>query len=586
MLSRSNSLVVAFGESPQPSLRRLLFMSDAAKVSPTDVQVTGQPHGVPLSTTTAASPGPLHKLARRWFSLRWFLSRTVFAKPLAWLTVTLELKVGDLLVTVPFVVGFLVWSALNCRNIDVKGTSSQPTLMMLVTFVLAVRNNSVLLHLTGLSFERALFYHKLFGFISVVLGGIHGLSYLLQDAGYIPSRRLRSEGGGVGETLSTEASGAILFYLMCALIVLSFYKIRRRWFELFVRFHWILFLAIIPLALIHGAGLIVVGVAPWALDVVFRYGIQLPLNQRNFHQAAQISVTAVSKDLVRIQFPRVRVSTDSKGTKTSTSYRYEAGQYVFICIPKISVLEWHPFTIASAPPNDNVIIYIKVLGDWTKKLAALASQAANVPIPVLLEGPYGAVSIDIEHPTTYSHFVLVSGGIGVTPMMALANQIYFDATHGAPKRSVAKVWFVWSVRERELIDALMLQVKKSAQEKTEATLTPVAWLPDALCGSSRGNSSQDPFYCEMYLTKGTHDSTHTVDQALGHCIKYNQRPDITKTLREVGILAKTAKASKQARVGVLVCGPSAMISDVVKQSMNIGKELGVAFDVHQEIFDF
>ena len=34
-----------------------------------------------------------------------------------------------------------------------------------------------------------------------------------------------------------------------------------------------------------------------------------------------------------------------------------SAQYVYICIPQISLLEWHPYSIANAP-NENKIIYI------------------------------------------------------------------------------------------------------------------------------------------------------------------------------------------------------------------------------------
>ncbi|TMW61268.1 hypothetical protein Poli38472_013731 [Pythium oligandrum] len=384
--------------------------------------------------------------------------------------------------------------------------------------------------------------------------------------------------------LERDTSGWATFQCMLALTVLSFYKIRRRWFGLFLRFHWVLFLAIIALAVIHGAAMVLVGVVPWALDVIFRYGIQVPLDQRRALHVGQVSVTTIATDLVRIQFPRVRTTIDNTGAKTTRAFHYEAGQYVFICIPRLSVLEWHPFTIGSALPNDMVIVYIKVLGDWTKKLAELASsQPTDNQIAVLIEGPYGAVSIDFEHSTTYSHFVLVSGGIGMTPMMALANQLFFDATHATPRHDA-----VWSVRERELIEALFLNATKPRGNEIPELAGPLpaqTWLPDVLCSTDSSNSNSGTFLCDIYLTKGTQLPDHPVDQTLGHCIKYGQRPDLAETLRQIGELTKQANPTN-ARVGVMVCGPSAMIRDVVTQSLLQSKTLGVCFDVHQETFDF
>ncbi|EEY67296.1 ferric reductase, putative [Phytophthora infestans T30-4] len=56
----------------------------------------------------------------------------------------------------------------------------------------------------------------------------------------------------------------------------------------------------------------------------------------------QVAVHALSGNITRIQFPRVRKD-------TGEAFEYEAGQYAFLCIPSISSLEWHPFTISSSP---------------------------------------------------------------------------------------------------------------------------------------------------------------------------------------------------------------------------------------------
>jgi hypothetical protein len=75
-------------------------------------------------------------------------------------------------------------------------------------------------------------------------------------------------------------------------------------------------------------------------------------------------------------------------TKLSYTLKYHAkegsramshlmGQYVYVNIPAISSLEWHPFTISSAPVDDVSTHHIKVMGglhsnQWTAKLHLLA----------------------------------------------------------------------------------------------------------------------------------------------------------------------------------------------------------------------
>lgn len=49
-------------------------------------------------------------------------------------------------------------------------------------------------------------------------------------------------------------------------------------------------------------------------------------------------------------------------------FRMEVGQYIFINCPSISLLEWHPFTLTSAPEEDFFSIHVRAAGDWTERL--------------------------------------------------------------------------------------------------------------------------------------------------------------------------------------------------------------------------
>lgn len=49
-------------------------------------------------------------------------------------------------------------------------------------------------------------------------------------------------------------------------------------------------------------------------------------------------------------------------------FHMEVGQYVFIQCPSVSRLEWHPFTLTSAPEEDYFSAHIRIVGDWTQAL--------------------------------------------------------------------------------------------------------------------------------------------------------------------------------------------------------------------------
>lgn len=50
------------------------------------------------------------------------------------------------------------------------------------------------------------------------------------------------------------------------------------------------------------------------------------------------------------------------------NFQMAPGQYILIQCPSISRLEWHPFTLTSAPQENFFSVHIRVAGDWTEAL--------------------------------------------------------------------------------------------------------------------------------------------------------------------------------------------------------------------------
>ena len=48
--------------------------------------------------------------------------------------------------------------------------------------------------------------------------------------------------------------------------------------------------------------------------------------------------------------------------------RYKVGQYAFVNFPSLGMFEWHPYSITSAPHEDQIEIYVKTTNHWTKQL--------------------------------------------------------------------------------------------------------------------------------------------------------------------------------------------------------------------------
>ncbi len=115
-------------------------------------------------------------------------------------------------------------------------------------------------------------------------------------------------------------------------------------------------------------------------------------------------------------------------------------------MPELSHLEWHPFSISSSPHHENVSFHIRVLGDWTRRLEAIVGTIEK-KLVVWIDGSYGNPSIDIDS-DKYKIFLMVSGGIGITPLQSITNSLLEQHSRGRPLK---KLFFIWSVRDHALI---------------------------------------------------------------------------------------------------------------------------------------
>lgn len=61
--------------------------------------------------------------------------------------------------------------------------------------------------------------------------------------------------------------------------------------------------------------------------------------------------------------------------KKPKHFSFRCGQYAQLNIPKIEKWQWHPFTIASSPNDDNIFFYINPVGDWTSGLKSLSNTS-------------------------------------------------------------------------------------------------------------------------------------------------------------------------------------------------------------------
>lgn len=305
----------------------------------------------------------------------------------------------------------------------------------------AMRNSIVTL-LIGMSFERALWYHKLAGRIAFINGVFHT---------YIAYAKPVSLAGGdfsffaftFGNVINT--SGTLILVLMTGLMLSSLPYVRHKFFEVFYYIH-ILFVAMMAVCAFYHSGIVVpvVAVAFWGTDLIIRKIIMAgTLYPR------KASARVISDTVVEISFPKTE------------GFSYNPGQFIYIAIPQISLFEWHPFSISSCPMQSTVTIHIRKVGTWTGELHKLAKRKPD-KITIMLEGPYGSPSIDITS-NRYKNILLFGGGIGITPIQSLSNQLIYDYSNN--KRELKRLSVIWIERDPVMLHGCDVVRRSSSMPK-------------------------------------------------------------------------------------------------------------------------
>ncbi|CAB4006217.1 cytochrome b-245 heavy chain-like [Paramuricea clavata] len=225
-------------------------------------------------------------------------------------------------------------------------------------------------------------------------------------------------------------------------------------------------------------------------------------------------------------------------------FSYCAGQYVFLQCPKISKLEWHPFTLTSSPEEETFSVHIRTVGDWTTALSkACTGDGMEVrdlnEIPsISVDGPFGTSSSDYFK---YSTCVFIGAGIGVTPFASILKSIWNRHEHSCASLQIKKVYFYWICPDTNAFEWFAQLLESLETQMAE-----------------KGNRGFLQY--NIFLTRGwskeearnimVRDETQNVDVITGLKQKTHfGRPEWTNIFKNI------ANDNPSADVGVFFCGP-------------------------------
>lgn len=316
-----------------------------------------------------------------------------------------------------------------------------------------------------IQFDKNITFHKLVAWSIVLFSWVHTIAHLNNVAQLAAKNHLGFKGFlRAGFTLGPTYTGWVMLVALMAMVFTSIDKTRRANYERFWYTHH-LFIIFFVFWSFHGNFCMIPANTPpyCGLDgrfyLYWMVGGFVYLAERIFREIRGRHQTTISKV---IQHPSSVVEIQIKKEKTKP----KAGQYIFLCCPEISLWQYHPFTLTSAPEEDYISVHIRCVGDFTKSLARVLGcdfenekkgktmtitdeehpdQTVGRVLPrVYIDGPFGSASEDIFK---YEVAMLVGAGIGVTPFASLLKSIWYHMNGPRNRTRLQKVYFFWICRD-------------------------------------------------------------------------------------------------------------------------------------------
>ncbi|TKW04578.1 hypothetical protein SEVIR_7G119200v4 [Setaria viridis] len=322
-------------------------------------------------------------------------------------------------------------------------------LFCMLFLFLPVARGSVLLRLIDIPFEHATRYHVWLGHLTMALFTLHGLCYVIE---WSMQGRLLEEMAEWKEIGVANLPGVISLVAGLLMWVTSLHPVRKRFFELFFYTHQLYIIFIVFLALHVGDY-----VFSFSAGAVFLFMLDRFL--RFWQSRAKVDIISAACrpcGTVELVFSK------------PASLRYNALSFIFIQVRELSFLQWHPFSVSSSPMDGryHMSVLIKVLGTWTEKLRSTItgvqeqnrgdSELQCGRITACVEGPYGHES---PYHLMYENLILVAGGIGISPFLAILSDIIHRIEEGKQcmPKNVLVLWSVKKSKELSLLSAVDAQ---------------------------------------------------------------------------------------------------------------------------------
>uniref|UniRef100_K7G906 NADPH oxidase 5 n=1 Tax=Pelodiscus sinensis TaxID=13735 RepID=K7G906_PELSI len=376
--------------------------------------------------------------------------------------------------------------------------------------------------------DQNVVFHQLVGYVVVALSVVHTGAHVVNFV------RLAQRQGrpalweylfttrpGIGWIHGSAALTGIALQLLLCLIPLRYTCVNPQSLHSSQVFYWthLSYISVWALLVLHGPNFWKWFVVPGCLFVV--------------EKTVGIAVSRMA-GLYIVEINLLPSKVTHLVIKRPPFFHYKPGDYIYLNIPAIAKYEWHPFTISSAPEQqDTIWLHIRSLGQWTNRLyeyfrrpeplsqepkpltrnlqkqrfhqwaqrkvsAKLRENHRACNIKCYIDGPYGTPTRRIF---ASEHAVLVGAGIGITPFASILQSIMhrhrmrkqkdpggspsWSESHKDEEMKLRKVDFIWINRDQKSFEWFVslltqLEMEQADEEPEDRFLEMHMYMTSAL----------------------------------------------------------------------------------------------------------
>ncbi|KAJ5168581.1 uncharacterized protein N7482_004175 [Penicillium canariense] len=427
--------------------------------------------------------------------------------------------------------------------------------------VMLSSRESFLSLVTGLPYQTFNFLHRWLGYIIFVQSSLHTIGWCIVEL------RLYQPQPSVGIEWVTQTYmvwGIVAMILLLLIFALSTpWGIRLTGYETFRKLHYVLAMVYIGACWGHWKQLkcfLLPSLIFWFLDRGARFIRTGVLHYHPGEESGMLGFKSIEAtvvcfvdenhgDVIRLEMENIQDT-------------WNIGQHYYLCFPKISMWQSHPFTPLNAPVIAKGQVkhsyILRAKKGETKRIADLASNG-RLTTPVILTGAYGESITKNLAPNT--NIVCVAGGTGITyvlpVLLGLAQQ------PPSPNRKLDLIWVIkhasntqWIQEELDLLRTVRkdmnLKIRifatrdPSSQASSKESTLPVKNDDEKDMKSSQSSPSAD--ICDSELDVPIKLGGGSADRS--------RHPDLQKLITE--FLDDTIGGPTT----IFASGPGSMLSDL------------------------